>query len=192
VIVSRRKLLLGVLLLTGLIAMALTVSLQPSTPPPVVPRIRVVASPTAEPEPSGATPDAIGTAAKPRAGSAGTGANSQATTPRAAGEGVTPEPRVRSGPNPRLLTRTFRGQQSKIEACFTSHARGTGLQPEVQVEFDLEASGRIKRVRVLPATFATTELGRCIERVARATKFSKQGQSVSFAIPVRASRTRPL
>jgi serine/threonine protein kinase len=191
VVVSWRKLVSGVLLLGVLIAMAVavSVSLQTSAPAPVVPRIRVVASPTSEPEPPGALPGPIGAAAKQTAGSAGAGAKSQAVSPHPPlAPSVAPEPRVRNGPDPRSLTRAFRGQQGKIETCFASRARGTGLQPEIQVEFDLESSGRIKRVRILPPTFATTELGRCIERVARGTKFAKQGQSVSFAIPVRTSR----
>jgi eukaryotic-like serine/threonine-protein kinase len=188
VVVSWRKLLIGVLLLGALVgaAVAVSISVQTSAPAPAVPRIRVVASPTAEPESPG--PVSVGAAA---ANSAGAAAQAAAPHPPVAvSVAPAPEPRGRSGPNPRTLTRTFRGQQGKIETCFASHAKGMGLAPEIQVEFDLESSGRIKRVRVLPATFATTELGRCIERVAGRTKFSKQGQAVSFAIPVRASRAR--
>jgi eukaryotic-like serine/threonine-protein kinase len=193
VILSWRKLLLGVLLLGVFVAMVavVSVSMQTSAPAPVVPRIRVVASPTAEPEPPRSPSGPFGASAARRAGSAGGGPSSPATVPHpavAVSAAPAPEPGIPTGPNPRALTRTFRGQQGKIETCFASHARGTGLQPEVQVEFDLESSGRIRRVRILPESFATTELGRCIERVARGTKFAKQGQSVSFAIPVRASR----
>jgi hypothetical protein len=36
---------------------------------------------------------------------------------------------------------------------------------------------------------AKTPLGKCLEQVASSTRFGPQGQAVSFAIPLTASRT---
>jgi hypothetical protein len=191
-VVSWRALLLGVLLLGTGVAVAVGISLQSSVPAPVIPRIRVVASPT-EPAQTAAQPSTLAPAAGGATGPSETAGSPQGDpthTTLTPSPAPAPEPRAHAGINPRTLTRTFRAQQSKIETCFAVHSKGLMVQPEIQVEFDLESSGKIKRVRVLPETFASSELGGCIERVARTTKFSKQGQSVSFAIPVRASRSK--
>ena len=58
----------------------------------------------------------------------------------------------------------------------------------MQVDFDLDARGKLSSVAITPAALAKTALGDCIERVARATVFPAQGEPVSFSIPVTASR----
>ena len=91
-------------------------------------------------------------------------------------------------PDPMTLTRAFRKQQSKIEACFTAHAVSVEGLPQMQLEFDLAASGKLEGVRVVPTQLASTPLGRCLERVAIATQFPPQSRALSFAIPITASR----
>jgi hypothetical protein len=97
------------------------------------------------------------------------------------------EPKKR-GPDPRDLTRAFRKQQPQVEACFKQHALGLEGQPRLQLEFDLSAKGKLTGVQLMPATVAGTPLGKCLERIARATSFPAQGEDISFAIPVIASR----
>jgi hypothetical protein len=93
-----------------------------------------------------------------------------------------------AGPDAQALTRAFRNQQPKIQACFAAHAVGLQGHPQMQVDFDLDARGKLVKVRVAPAALAGTALGTCIERVARGTSFPAQGEPVSFGIPVTASR----
>ncbi len=107
----------------------------------------------------------------------------------------TPEPapserRERSAkPDPVSLTRAFRKQQEKIEACFAAHAVTVQGLPRMQLEFDLSTSGRPDNVRVQPSTLAETPLGRCLAQVASATHFPAQSRAISFAIPITASRS---
>jgi eukaryotic-like serine/threonine-protein kinase len=96
---------------------------------------------------------------------------------------------VLSKPDPVLLTRAFRKQQSRIEDCFTQHAVVLEGLPMMQVEFDLAASGKLEGARVVPAALAKTPLGKCLEQVAISTRFAPQGRPVSFAIPLTASRS---
>jgi len=93
-----------------------------------------------------------------------------------------------SKPDPASLTRAFRKQQSKIEACFAAHAVGVEGLPMMQLEFDLASSGSLEEVRVVPAELAMTPLGRCLKRVAATTQFPPQTRALSFAIPITASR----
>ena len=58
----------------------------------------------------------------------------------------------------------------------------------MQLEFDLSAKGKLTAVSLTPAVVAGTALGKCLEGVARATTFPPQGEDISFAIPVVASR----
>ena len=99
-------------------------------------------------------------------------------------------PRERSGkPDALILTRAFRKQHARIETCFTQHAVEVEGMAQMQVEFDLAASGRVEGVRVVPAVLAKTALGKCLEQIAVSTRFPPQGQAVSFAIPLTASRS---
>jgi len=99
-------------------------------------------------------------------------------------------PRERSGkPDALTLTRAFRKQHARIETCFTQHAVEVEGMAQMQVEFDLAASGRVEGARVVPAVLAKTALGKCLEQIAVSTRFPPQGQAVSFAIPLTASRS---
>jgi serine/threonine-protein kinase len=101
------------------------------------------------------------------------------------------ERRTKAGPDPLSLTRAFRKQQGKVESCFTRHAVGVEGIPKTQLEFALAASGKVQSVQVLPATLASTPLGKCLEEIAAATHFPPQGRAVSFAIPITATANRP-
>jgi eukaryotic-like serine/threonine-protein kinase len=92
-------------------------------------------------------------------------------------------------PDAQELTRAFRKQQPKIEGCFKTHATAVQGLPTLQLEFALNAEGKLTSVRVAPQALAVTELGKCIQRVAGETRFPAQGKAVSFAIPLSASRS---
>jgi hypothetical protein len=99
-------------------------------------------------------------------------------------------PRERgSKPDALILTRAFRKQHARIETCFAQHAVEVEGMAQMQVEFDLAASGRVEGARVMPAVLAKTALGKCLEQIATSTHFPPQGQAVSFAIPLTASRS---
>jgi serine/threonine protein kinase len=93
-------------------------------------------------------------------------------------------------PDALSLTRALRRQQARIEDCFTSYAVEVEGIPEMQLEFDLAASGKIEGVRVVPPALGKTPLGRCLEKVGAATQFAPQSRPISFAIPITASRSQ--
>jgi serine/threonine-protein kinase len=176
-----------IVLLGGFALLATVIALAVTWEAPAPPAFRVVSTPMPQPPELTPTP--------------GPGSKSHSVpTPATEGE-VAPPVRVppkttsavpgRAQSNALRLTLAFREQQSKIEACFAGHPQAWVDQPEIEVAFDLEASGRIKRVQVLPKSFASTPIGACVERVARTTRFPKQARTISFTIPVRASRGRP-
>jgi hypothetical protein len=160
--------------------------------PPAAPQFRMVTqhvvappledapAPAAAPIPAAAAPEP----AEPQVGAPKTAPESTATPrpPPARGQ-------KRGGPDAQSLTRAFRNQQPKIEACFATHAIGLQGHPQMQVEFDLDPRGKLSKVTITPAALAKTALGTCIEHVARTTPFPAQGEPVSFSIPVTASRT---
>jgi serine/threonine protein kinase len=86
------------------------------------------------------------------------------------------------------LTLALRRQQAKLEGCFRQHSVELEGQPTMQLEFDLEASGAIKRVGITPKALAATSLGECLLAVGERTKFPEQAGPVSFAIPLTARR----
>ena len=137
----------------------------PATPPAAPPTV-------AEPEPPAAAAEV-----PPQVAAA------EPSEPRAASGQRKPR-----GPDPRDLTRAFRQQQPKIEACFKQHALALEGQPRLSLEFDLNAKGKLTHVQLVPAAVAGTALGKCLEGVARGTSFPAQGEDISFAIPVTASR----
>jgi serine/threonine-protein kinase len=92
------------------------------------------------------------------------------------------------GPDAQELTRAFRKQQGRIEDCFKRHATAVEGLPTLQLEFALNADGKLTSVGVAPGALAVTPLGQCIKKVASETRFPAQGKAVSFAIPLSASR----
>jgi hypothetical protein len=188
---GQRGLLIGLFLVGGLALGAIALALRPQpVPAPVAapPRIRVVTE--ADP-PAAATP-AVVAAPAPEVAPA-----EEELTPVEATEGEPAEPgRVarrgtkKHGAEPdRLgLTRAFRKQQPRLEACFKQHASAIERERSTQLEFDLDAQGKLVHVALLPRSLASTALGACLLKIARSTDFPRQGQPVSFAIPITASR----
>jgi serine/threonine protein kinase len=188
---SQRGMMLAVAVVGCLAGAAIVLPmLNKPAPAPAAPQFRVVtqqlappggdppvAAPSPVPVPVPAVAEVEATAPAPAAEAAAPAARSE---PTRAGK--------HSGPDARSLTRAFRDQQPKIEACFAEHAIGLEGHPQMQVDFDLDAHGKLSRVAITPATLAKTALGGCIERVARVTAFPAQGEPVSFSIPVTASR----
>ena len=80
------------------------------------------------------------------------------------------------------LTHAFAGQQSRIASCF-SDTTTTGA-PEIAVRFQLDKAGHVARAELLPPALASTALGECLLRIARATEFGPQPEEVAFRIPI--------
>ena len=145
------------------------------------PQIRVVTNTEPREDPKATTAQALDSA------------DAQVKSAHQSGQGDEPptrEHRERTAkPDPLSLTRAFRKQQAKIEACFTDHTVELEGLPQLQLEFELLASGQLAQVHVTPAPLSKTALGKCLEKVASGTHFPPQSRPVSFAIPLTASRT---
>jgi serine/threonine protein kinase len=169
----------GVTACLAIVAIVVSVQSRGAEPAAAPPSIRVVElahdAPAVAPAPAQPAAPAPSEPAQVAA--------AQPSEPRA-----TPGQRKPRGPDPRDLTRAFRQQQPKIEECFKQHALSLEGQPRLSLEFDLDPKGKLTHVQLVPAAVAGTALGKCLERVARATSFPAQGEPVSFAIPVTASR----
>jgi hypothetical protein len=185
---SQRGLMVAIAVVGCLAAAAIVVPLvNKPAPPPAVPQFRLVTQHVAAPVEVAPTPDPAPAAPTPL--------EAEAAAPEPAAEIAAPAARPvptraakQSGPDAQSLTRAFRNQQPKIQACFAEHAIGLEGHPQMQVDFDLDARGKLSSVAITPAALAKTALGDCLERVARATVFPAQGEPVSFSIPVTASR----
>lgn len=175
---TNRLLLFGLVVVGSLALVAIIVSLrgQPVQSAVAAPAIRVVAEPDTPPpvvEPAqGPIVEPVDAPEPPE--------QESVKRPRAASRP--------SGPDPASLTRAFRKQQSRIEGCFKQHTVSIEGLPRMQLEFDLDASGKALSVQVTPKSVSGTPLGQCLRDVGNATRFPAQGQPVSFAIPITASR----
>jgi serine/threonine-protein kinase len=190
---SQRGMLIGLFLVGGLALGAIALALRPQPvqvqAPAVAPRIRVVteADPAAAAAPAEvAAPAPAGAAAEEELAPVEPAGDERAEPGRAArGKGG----KKRGDAPDRLgLTRAFRKQQPRLEACFKQHAAALEQQRSTQLEFDLDAQGKLVHVGLLPRSLASTALGACLLKIARSTDFPRQGQPVSFAIPITASR----
>lgn len=84
------------------------------------------------------------------------------------------------------LTRAFGARRKEVEGCFTEHSAALEGAPRVQVDFEISAKGTVTGAGLDPAAIENTELGRCILKVARATRFPKQAGNLRFRIPLTA------
>ncbi len=152
--------------------------LRPAGSPTATPPVRVVSLPT-EPTPTVTVDPPPQPAAAP-------------VPPDTAVEPVEPIKRVRTkkagGPDAQSLTLALRARQPKLEECFKKHSVSLEGQPTTQLEFDIDASGKLTHVGVSPRALAGTELGACLLQVGRSTTFPPQPRAVSFAIPLTARR----
>jgi hypothetical protein len=83
------------------------------------------------------------------------------------------------------LTRRFAQREGELQSCFERFASLTG-QPQISVNFDVAASGKVRAATLEPSSLASTPLGACLLGVARATSFGPVGKQLRFAIPIRA------
>jgi len=97
-----------------------------------------------------------------------------------------PRARPSGEPDPNALTRSFRKHQVAIERCFEEHAPSLEGHPEIAVQFQLDASGKVRDVQTDPVAIGKTPLGGCLLKLARATDFGPQSAALAFRIPLRA------
>jgi eukaryotic-like serine/threonine-protein kinase len=154
------------------------VLVRPSEPPTTAVPIRVVSTSNQQPS--------VTTVAPPP--TAATQSAAPAPAPAMPADKPKPE-KGKRGAEAQGLTLALRRQQAKLEGCFRQHSVELEGQPTMQLEFDLEASGAIKRVGISPKALAKTSLGECLLTVGERTKFPQQASAVSFAIPLTARRS---
>lgn len=87
------------------------------------------------------------------------------------------------------LTAAFQRQRGRIEACFRAQPAEAAAQPQLTLRFQVEASGAVRSVDLMPASLAGSPLGSCILGVARGTRFPRGDAPVSFTIPITARKT---
>jgi serine/threonine protein kinase len=178
---SNKWLFLALGVVGALALVAIVVSLAPrgTDSASAMPPIRVVAEPTTPPAPVVEAQPADLPEDDPQGASARNGA---AVDPRR-------QPRKTSNdPDPAGLTKAFRKQQGKVEECFKQHTAQVQGMPRMQLEFELDKAGKVLSVAATPATVGGTPLGKCLLDVGKTTRFPAQGQPISFAIPITASR----
>jgi outer membrane biosynthesis protein TonB len=132
------------------------------------------AAPPSDPAPSDAPPSAASTrASKPL------------------GDGSPPSKSTRSGADASgsSLTAAFQKQRGRIESCFRAEPAAAAAQPQLTLRFQIEASGAVRSVELMPAAVAGSALGACVLGVARGTRFPPSDAPVSFTIPITARKT---
>jgi len=83
------------------------------------------------------------------------------------------------------LTRHFAQREGELQGCFERFASLTGA-PQISVNFDVAASGKVRTATLEPSSLAPTPLGGCLLGVARGTSFGPVGKPLRFSIPIRA------
>jgi serine/threonine protein kinase len=100
-----------------------------------------------------------------------------------------------AAPNPRraeaaggalALTRHFARRENALQSCFERHASALTGQPQISVNFDVGASGKVQNATLEPNSLTNTPLGQCLLGVARGTSFGAVGKPLRFTIPIRA------
>jgi TonB family protein len=84
------------------------------------------------------------------------------------------------------LTRAFAARRKDVERCFTQHSASLSGAPRIYVEFEVASSGAVSSARLDPEAVETSELGRCVLKVAEATRFEPQPAALRFRIPLTA------
>jgi len=84
------------------------------------------------------------------------------------------------------LTRHFARRENALQSCFERHASALTGQPQIAVNFDVGASGKVQNATLEPASLSNTPLGQCLLGVARGTSFGAVGKPLRFTIPIRA------
>ena len=86
------------------------------------------------------------------------------------------------------LSAAFQRQSGRVAQCFRANAGDFAEQPPVTVRFKIDGSGNVQTAELSPAAVSTSALGGCILSAARATHFPATGATVSFTVPITATR----
>jgi len=84
------------------------------------------------------------------------------------------------------LTRHFARRENALQSCFEHHASALTGHPQISVNFEVGASGKVQTATLEPSSLASTPLGQCLLEVARGTSFGAVGKPLRFKIPIRA------
>ncbi|HWO15024.1 MAG TPA: hypothetical protein VNN80_36225, partial [Polyangiaceae bacterium] len=141
------------------------------------------------------SPDKAGKAAAPIAA-----ATAAEPTPDGAEPSPTPSGAQRPAPLPvsqparesvgTSLSRQLARRRPALESCFKRFAEELQGRPEISVNFEVAASGRVSSATLSPEAMNGTPLGQCLLSVARATEFGPQSHAVRFSIPLVAHAVR--
>jgi len=88
------------------------------------------------------------------------------------------------------LSRSFARRERALGECFERHAAEVEGQPEISIDFEVAASGKVNSASLVPRRLSDTPLGRCLLGVARSTEFGALGKTTRFSIPIRARAVR--
>jgi serine/threonine-protein kinase len=94
------------------------------------------------------------------------------------------QPRKGASTGAQGLSRAFAEQQAKVESCFRNHTPDLSGSPRVSIRFHINSAGKVQSATVLPDAVASTSLGQCLVKVARATRFPRQPRAQKFRIPI--------
>jgi hypothetical protein len=78
-------------------------------------------------------------------------------------------------------------QQARIDACFRRKGRALTAPAEVQLAFDVDATGEPLQVSLTPPSLANTPFGRCLHTVGMGARFPASAEARSFHLSVAAS-----
>lgn len=177
------------------LAVAGALSTRPASPPPppsdefvVIEREDVTPEaetpkPTAPTSPGVAARDDGGTRPEPAPAAQGDGPSVPA--PKADARRATASSE-RKNSTPRQLTIHLKRRRTQFEKCFETHAKELAGRPKLELRFQLEPSGKIQLVQLFPEALAPTDLGSCLLKVARGTRFPRQKELTAFRIPITA------
>jgi serine/threonine-protein kinase len=86
------------------------------------------------------------------------------------------------------LTRMFAKHRGAVERCFEEHGHEAERSGPLQVQFSIDLQGRVRSASIVPDALTRTTFGRCVTRVAAATRFGKQSSALVFRIPITARK----
>jgi hypothetical protein len=86
----------------------------------------------------------------------------------------------------RALSEVFARRQAPLQLCFERFAAELHGRPEIAIQFDVAASGRVTSATLSPSALNGTPLGHCLLTVARETSFAAQAKPIRFTIPLHA------
>ena len=119
-------------------------------------------------------------------------ADAGATPDASSGKSKTKKPRkgkVRRGKGDRY-TRAIGRSRKRLSACLEKHAVTVQGSPNLRIKLDIETSGKVSSLSILPSSVAKTDLGRCVSDIIRGIDFGKHDEPVQATIPLGIKRTR--